>query len=256
MGVASSAAAQGIGGAITPLAVWSGFWALAAVLFLLPDNRTRDLGPRAPSSGMASGEPGWYSHFLTNFGNLFSTDGHPDGLDPGHGLGGHRRSALGGPPSRVVPRRRRPARRPVVDHRPGSGGKRPHRLGDRPEHGTAGDPAGPGHGAHGRRVAGGLAFARRRRAAAEPGGRPSSVSAGLGAALGPERQLPRRGGGVDDGMAMAGMRWPAAAARRDGIAVTVGHRRAPACRTRSASKIAGLDLANTPLHDHGGDAAE
>ena len=40
-GVASSAAAQGIGRTITPLAVWAGYWSLAAVLFLLPANRTR-----------------------------------------------------------------------------------------------------------------------------------------------------------------------------------------------------------------------
>ena len=40
-GVASSAAARGLGGAVTPLAVWSGFWSLAAILFVLPDNRTQ-----------------------------------------------------------------------------------------------------------------------------------------------------------------------------------------------------------------------
>src|SRR5580658_4604062 len=41
VGVASSAAGAGIGGPLTPLVVWSGFWSLAAVLFLLPDNRTQ-----------------------------------------------------------------------------------------------------------------------------------------------------------------------------------------------------------------------
>jgi hypothetical protein len=74
VGVASSAAAQGIGGAITPLAVWAGYWSLAAVLFLLPDNRTRTSVTSA-IVGMASGQPGWYSHFLTSLGNLFSTTG-------------------------------------------------------------------------------------------------------------------------------------------------------------------------------------
>ncbi len=74
VGVASSAAAQGIGGAITPLAVWAGYWSLAAVLFLLPDNRTRTSVTSA-IIGMTSGQPGWYSHFLTNLGNLFSTTG-------------------------------------------------------------------------------------------------------------------------------------------------------------------------------------
>jgi hypothetical protein len=73
-GIASSAAAQGIGRSITPLAVWSGYWSLAAVLFLLPDNRTRTSVTSA-IVGMASGQPGWYSHFLTSLGNLFSATG-------------------------------------------------------------------------------------------------------------------------------------------------------------------------------------
>ena len=74
VGIASSAAAQGIGRSVTPMAVWSGYWSLAAVLFLLPDNRTRTSVTSA-IVGMASGQPGWYSHFLTSLGNLFSTTG-------------------------------------------------------------------------------------------------------------------------------------------------------------------------------------
>ncbi len=74
VGVASSAAGQGIGRSITPLAVWTGYWSLAAVLFLLPDNRTRTSVTSA-IVGMATGQPGWYSHFLTSLGNLFSTTG-------------------------------------------------------------------------------------------------------------------------------------------------------------------------------------
>ena len=74
VGVASSAAAQGIGGAVTPLAVWSGFWALAAILFLLPDNRTQTSVSSA-ISGMSSGEPSAYAHFLTHFGNHFGSVG-------------------------------------------------------------------------------------------------------------------------------------------------------------------------------------
>src|SRR6202034_1416177 len=38
-GIAPSAAAQGIGRSVTPLVVWAGYWWLAAVLVLLPDNR-------------------------------------------------------------------------------------------------------------------------------------------------------------------------------------------------------------------------
>jgi hypothetical protein len=74
VGVASSAAAQGIGGAVTPLAVWSGFWVLAAVLFLLPNNRTQTSVSSA-ISGMSSGEPSAYAHFLTHFGNHFGAVG-------------------------------------------------------------------------------------------------------------------------------------------------------------------------------------
>ena len=66
--------AQGIGGAATPLLVWCGYWSLAAILFLLPNNRT----PTSVSSaitGMSSGEPSAYSHFLNSFGNHFGSGG-------------------------------------------------------------------------------------------------------------------------------------------------------------------------------------
>ena len=74
VGMASSAAGQGIGGATTPLLIWSGYWSLAAVLFLLPDNRTATSVSSA-ITGMSSGEPGAYSHFLNSFGNQFGTGG-------------------------------------------------------------------------------------------------------------------------------------------------------------------------------------
>ncbi len=73
-GIASSAAAQGIGGAITPLVVWTGFWVLSAVLFLLPVNRTRTSISSA-ITGMAPGTPHWYSHFLVTTGNHFASSG-------------------------------------------------------------------------------------------------------------------------------------------------------------------------------------
>ena len=73
-GVASSAAAQGIGRSVTPLAVWAGFWSLAAVLFVFPDNRTQTSVSSA-IVGMAQGEPSWYAHFLTSLGHQFSTTG-------------------------------------------------------------------------------------------------------------------------------------------------------------------------------------
>jgi hypothetical protein len=73
-GVASSAAGRGLGGAVTPQVAWSGYWVLAAVLFLLPDNRTRT-SVQSAIVGMVPGSPGWFAHFLTNFGNFFKSDG-------------------------------------------------------------------------------------------------------------------------------------------------------------------------------------
>ncbi|HUC03777.1 MAG TPA: hypothetical protein VL961_00165 [Acidimicrobiales bacterium] len=73
-GVASSPAGQGLGGAITPLAVWSGYWVLAAVLFVLPENRT----PTSVASaviGMEPGSPGWFSHLLNDIGSAFGSKG-------------------------------------------------------------------------------------------------------------------------------------------------------------------------------------
>jgi hypothetical protein len=74
VGMASSAAGQGIGGATTPLLVWSGYWSLAAILFLLPENRTATSVSSA-ITGMSSGEPSSYSHFLNSFGNQFGSGG-------------------------------------------------------------------------------------------------------------------------------------------------------------------------------------
>ena len=74
VGIASSAAAQGIGGPRTALAVWGGFWFLAAVLFVFPNNRTQSSISSA-ISGMAPGSPGWYAHFLVRTGNHFASMG-------------------------------------------------------------------------------------------------------------------------------------------------------------------------------------
>ncbi len=74
VGMASSAAGQGLGGGTTPLLVWTGYWSLAAILFLLPDNRTATSVSSA-ITGMSSGEPSAYSHFLNSFGNQFGNGG-------------------------------------------------------------------------------------------------------------------------------------------------------------------------------------
>ena len=74
VGVASSAAAHGLGGVATPLAVWAGYWILAAVLFLLPANRTATSVSGAVT-GMALEQPPWYGHLLTHVGTWFGTGG-------------------------------------------------------------------------------------------------------------------------------------------------------------------------------------
>ncbi len=74
VGVASSAAAQGIGRSVTPLVVWAGYWSLAAVLFLLPDNRT-PTSVHSAIAGMVPSQPGWYGHVLSNISNQFTSTG-------------------------------------------------------------------------------------------------------------------------------------------------------------------------------------
>jgi hypothetical protein len=74
VGVASSAAARGVGRAATPLIVWAGYWSLAAVLFLLPQNRT-STSISSAITGMQSGEPSGYGHFLHGVGSTLSSTG-------------------------------------------------------------------------------------------------------------------------------------------------------------------------------------
>jgi hypothetical protein len=73
-GVASSGLAQGPLGVDGALVAWSGFWLLSAVLWVLPANRTPDAASSAISS-MASGQPGWFAHFLTNVGSALTGQG-------------------------------------------------------------------------------------------------------------------------------------------------------------------------------------
>jgi hypothetical protein len=73
-GIASSAASHGIGGPLTPLLAWSGFWLLSAVLFLFPANRAANSVSSA-ITGMAGGEPSWYARALTDVGNGFGSAG-------------------------------------------------------------------------------------------------------------------------------------------------------------------------------------
>ena len=236
-GVASSAAAQGIGRAITPLAVWAGYWSLAAVLFLLPDNRTTT-SVQSAIVGMADGQPGWYASFLTHLGNLFSTSGT---LTAWILAAVSVAIALG----------------PLVARRPGwflAAGAlfaflmwiAAQGLVGNVFSGSDTDPntgplvmsAGGRHDAHLHRVEAGLAFARRRSPAAEPrGGRPRHRRPGRLARI--ERELSARGGGVvgprhgghgDEREQRVGL------GERLEVGVTVGRALARASHTRKASR--------------------
>ena len=73
-GIPSSAAASGPLGSGAALAAWSGFWALSAVLWLLPANRA---GGSISSTliSMSSGEPSWYAHVETSIANVLPQSG-------------------------------------------------------------------------------------------------------------------------------------------------------------------------------------
>ena len=146
VGMASSAAAQGIGGAARPLLVWCGYWSLAAILFLLPDNRT----PTSVSSaitGMSAGEPSTYAHFLDQLWWPLRERRPLDHMVAGHRLPHHRVRATRLPASAT----------PflaaggllaglLLDQWSGSG-RHLHRLGHRPQLGAPDRAPGPRHGA-------------------------------------------------------------------------------------------------------------
>jgi hypothetical protein len=74
VGVASSAAASGFFGGAAALAAWAVLWVGSAVLWLLPANRAAGSFSSMIRS-MASGEPGWYAHFLNSFAGHFASIG-------------------------------------------------------------------------------------------------------------------------------------------------------------------------------------
>ena len=109
VGVASSAAAQGIGRSITPLAVWAGYWCLAAVLFLLPDNRTIT-SIQSAIAGMADGARAGTPTSSPSLGNLFSTTGTQTAWILAAVSVVDRARPAGGAPARLVPGGRRLSR--------------------------------------------------------------------------------------------------------------------------------------------------
>jgi hypothetical protein len=74
LGAESSVAGRGVFGSTGARLVWAAIWVFEAVIWMFPFNRTGN----AISSQMAaaaSGEPGWYAHFLTSFGHAFTGAG-------------------------------------------------------------------------------------------------------------------------------------------------------------------------------------
>ena len=133
---------------MTPLAVWAGYWLLAALLFLLPANRAATSVSGA-ITGMAPGEPPWYASFLNHVGHWFGSAGLTQtwllallAVVVGIGPLLFRRFegflAVG-----FV------ATDPVLADRSGSRW-RPDGIGDGPEHRAARGRPGARHGAHGR----------------------------------------------------------------------------------------------------------
>jgi hypothetical protein len=70
----TSAAAVGRLGVPAGLAMWAGLWGLFAVLWLLPANRSAT-SIHDSLIQAASGEPGWYSHFLKALAGGFRSGG-------------------------------------------------------------------------------------------------------------------------------------------------------------------------------------
>ena len=68
-GISSSASASGPLGVGAPLFAWSGFWALSAVLWLIPANRAGGAISAQISAVAGSGQPSWFAHFDTSVAN-------------------------------------------------------------------------------------------------------------------------------------------------------------------------------------------
>jgi hypothetical protein len=73
-GTASSAAGRGVFGGTGALLVWAAIWAFEAIIWMFPFNRRGD-SISSQMTATASGEPGWYAHFLHSFGQAFTGAG-------------------------------------------------------------------------------------------------------------------------------------------------------------------------------------
>ena len=247
VGVASSAAAQGIGGAVTPLAVWSGYWALAAVLFLLPDNRTQTSVSSA-ISGMSAGEPSAYAHFLTQLRQSVRLRGDAERLVAGPGVARHRRRAP------LLARRptdlsacRGTALAGLLGHRPGPG-RHLHGVGHRPQHRAPGLPPRPFDGAD-READRDSSIALRWPRCCVGTRCSQSVEVSGWSSLSCSAPPTRQPAQETTGMAMSGMAGMSGATPSEDTASTATCTAGNGGTTRS-----GLDLTNTPYMIMGGDA--
>ena len=244
-GIATSAAAQGIGRSITPLAVWAGYWSLAAVLFVLPHNRT-PTSVQSAIVGMAPRTAGLVRPLPHEPREPVLDVGHPDRVDPRHPRRHHRPGPARRTSTRRLPDRRRRLRLPPVDRRPGPRRQLVHRQRHRPQHQPGDHLVGCGNDADRDRLEGGMAFARRRGVAAVTGGRRprrlrtrsrrSAVAASYPAATAESTSSAMAG------MAMGG----SAGERARGLAGRVRHVGDVPQPHQSGLRIAGLDLANSP----------
>ena len=246
VGVASSAAARGVGGAATPLIVWSGYWSLAAVLFLLPQNRT-STSISSAITGMSVGraERGTTTS-CNSVGSTLSSTGTRVGLGAGHRCrwsSASARSSAVGPVSSWP--RVRCSRWPFGLTGQGSG-RHLHRIGHRPQHRPDHRGVGPGHDAgpgrgpvRGPDAAGRVAAPPRR-------ARPVSHSA-----RSPWRcssaptTRPRRGS--RSGTAMSGMTGMAGSGSTGGTS--------PSTASCTGTSHSGLVVTNSPLMSMGGPGA-
>jgi hypothetical protein len=73
-GADTSAAGQGAFGGKGAMVAWAAIWALEAIIWLFPSNRTGNSISNQMAAA-ASGEPGWYAHFLNSFGHAFAGAG-------------------------------------------------------------------------------------------------------------------------------------------------------------------------------------
>ena len=117
-GAASSAAGRGVFGGTGALLAWAALWAFEAIIWMFPFNRTGDSISNQMAT-TASGEPGWYGHFLHSFGQAFTGAGVWIRGHSRHGIDRHRPRAAGVTEAADLHLARHRPRPGILDHRRG-----------------------------------------------------------------------------------------------------------------------------------------